>query len=91
MSAVNVSPEGRAERKTVSLEEWPERCYTMLQSCSDEILRRINRRHNVDRLREINRLAGDDVHLVFQLILGFPGETDELFQETVPRLILTVV
>ena len=57
--------------------------YLCTQSCSDEILRRMNRRHNVDRLREINRLAGDDVHLVFQLILGFPGETDELFQETI--------
>ena len=57
--------------------------YLCTQSCSDEILRRMNRRHNVDRLREISKLAGDDVHLVFQLILGFPGETDELFQETV--------
>jgi threonylcarbamoyladenosine tRNA methylthiotransferase MtaB len=57
--------------------------YLCTQSCSDEILRRMNRRHNVDRLREIHRLAGDDVHLVFQLILGFPGETDELFQETI--------
>ena len=57
--------------------------YLCTQSCSDEILKRMNRRHNVDRLREINRLAGDDAHLVFQLILGFPGETDELFQETV--------
>lgn len=57
--------------------------YLCTQSCSDEILKRMNRRHNADRLREISRLAGKDVHLVFQLILGFPGETDELFQETV--------
>lgn len=57
--------------------------YLCTQSCSDTILKKMNRRHNADRLREINRLAGDDVHLVFQLILGFPGETDELFQETV--------
>jgi threonylcarbamoyladenosine tRNA methylthiotransferase MtaB len=57
--------------------------YLCTQSCCDEILKKMNRRHNVDRLREINKLAGDDVHLVFQLILGFPGETDELFQETV--------
>jgi threonylcarbamoyladenosine tRNA methylthiotransferase MtaB len=57
--------------------------YLCTQSCSDTILKKMNRRHNADRLREINKLAGDDVHLVFQLILGFPGETDELFQETV--------
>lgn len=57
--------------------------YLCTQSCSDTILKMMKRRHNVDRLREINRLCGDKVKLVFQLILGFPGETDELFQETV--------
>ena len=57
--------------------------YLCTQSCSDTILKTMNRRHNADRLRKISRLAGKEVHLVFQLILGFPGETDELFQETV--------
>lgn len=62
------------------------RIYNMLylctQSCSDKVLKMMNRRHNVERLRELKRLAGDKIHLVFQLIVGFPGETDELFQET---------
>ena len=57
--------------------------YLCTQSCSDTILKAMNRRHDSNRLREIHKLAGEEVHLVFQLILGFPGETDELFQETV--------
>lgn len=57
--------------------------YLCTQSCSDTILKAMGRRHNAERLREINRLAGNDVKLILQLIVGFPGETDELFQETV--------
>lgn len=57
--------------------------YLCTQSCSDTILKAMNRRHDSNRLREISKLADNKVHLVFQLIIGFPGETEELFQETV--------
>lgn len=52
------------------------------QSCSDYILKAMNRRHDMNRLREIKRMCGDDIQLEFEIIIGFPGETDELFQET---------
>lgn len=57
--------------------------YLCTQSCSDTILKKMNRRHNVERLRELSKMCGDKAHLIFQIIVGFPGETDELFQETV--------
>lgn len=57
--------------------------YLCTQSCSDTILKKMNRRHDSERLRELSRLCGDKAHLIFQIIVGFPGETDELFQETV--------
>ena len=59
--------------------------YLCTQSCSDTILKAMGRRHNVARLRELDKLAkkeGKPVFLILQLIVGFPGETDELFQET---------
>lgn len=59
--------------------------YLCTQSCSDTILKAMGRRHNVARLRELDKLAKagkKPVFLILQLIVGFPGETDELFQET---------
>lgn len=60
--------------------------YICTQSCSDSILKAMHRRHNVARLEELNRLADGKVFFVYQLIIGFPGETDELFQETIDNL-----
>jgi threonylcarbamoyladenosine tRNA methylthiotransferase MtaB len=56
------------------------------QSCSDSILKSMRRRHNVKRLYELNKIADDKIDFVYQLIIGFPGETDELFQETLNNL-----
>lgn len=56
------------------------------QSCSDSILKSMRRRHNVKRLYELKKIAGDKIDFVYQLIIGFPGETDELFQETLNNL-----
>jgi tRNA-2-methylthio-N6-dimethylallyladenosine synthase len=53
-----------------------------VQSCSNEILKLMNRKYDVDRLKEINRLCDKKVQLEFELMVGFPGETDEHFQET---------
>lgn len=82
-----IDPASSEVDKLIELMKTEPRIYNTLylctQSCSDTILKAMNRRHDVNRLREINRLADGKVNLVFQLIIGFPGETDELFQETV--------
>lgn len=56
--------------------------YLCTQSCSDIILKKMRRRHNSNRLRELASLADGKIDFVYQLIIGFPGETDELFKET---------
>ena len=56
--------------------------YLCTQSCSNTILKNMRRRHNSNRLRELKNLGGDKIDFVYQLIVGFPGETDELFKET---------
>lgn len=56
--------------------------YLCTQSCSDTILKKMRRRHTSNRLRELTKLADGKIDFVYQLIIGFPGETDELFQET---------
>ena len=57
-----------------------------IQSGSNEILRLMNRKYlkeyfinKVNQLRDIR----PDISLSTDLIVGFPGETDELFQETI--------
>ena len=57
-----------------------------LQAGSDEILRQMRRRytttafaHLVENLR---RVFGDDVGITTDLMVGFPGETDEHFDES---------
>ncbi|HBF87610.1 MAG TPA: tRNA (N(6)-L-threonylcarbamoyladenosine(37)-C(2))-methylthiotransferase MtaB [Bacteroidales bacterium] len=56
-----------------------------LQSGSDTILKKMNRRYNRDvfknRLEKIKSCM-PHAFIGTDLILGFPGETDELFQET---------
>lgn len=82
-----IDPASSEIEKLIELMKKEARIYNTLylctQSCSDAVLKAMNRRHDVKRLREINKLADGKVNLVFQLIIGFPGETDELFQETV--------
>lgn len=56
-----------------------------VQSGSDRVLRRMKRRHTVDwYLRQIDlaRTWIPDVQFATDLIVGFPGETDEDFQGT---------
>ena len=56
-----------------------------MQSGSDTILSAMRRRHNAQKLREIINIANTDFQISFSadIICGFPGETDDLFQETV--------
>lgn len=53
-----------------------------MQSGSDTILKLMRRRHNADKLRELVRLSDGAVSFSADIICGFPGETDELFDET---------
>lgn len=61
-----------------------------LQSGSDTLLRRVGRRYDtalfasrIDYIREVmERPGGPKVFFGIDVIVGLPGETDELFQET---------
>lgn len=57
-----------------------------LQAGSDTILKRMNRHYNttlfLEKITKIRRIVGD-VAITTDVIVGFPGETDALFQETV--------
>lgn len=52
-----------------------------MQSGSDPILAAMKRRHNADRVRQLCAMARD-VSFGWDIICGFPGETDDLFNET---------
>ncbi len=53
-----------------------------MQSGSDTILKSMGRRHNADTVRRIVAAARPDVTFSWDIICGFPGETEELFAET---------
>ena len=56
-----------------------------LQSGCDETLKRMNRRYTTAQFREIVkrlRNAYNDVNLTTDIIVGFPGETEEEFEKT---------
>ena len=56
-----------------------------LQSGCDETLKRMNRRYTIEEFKEIvNRLRKnyEDVILTTDIIVGFPGETEEEFNKT---------
>mgnify|MGYP003290349778 CR=1 FL=1 len=56
-----------------------------MQSGSDEILRAMRRRHDADMLKRIVQYSNDGFQVTFSadIICGFPGETENLFNETV--------
>jgi threonylcarbamoyladenosine tRNA methylthiotransferase MtaB len=57
-----------------------------LQSGSDTVLQRMRRRYRVDRflsrLEQIREMLGNDPAFSTDVIVGFPGETDKEFEET---------
>ncbi|MGC9117731.1 MAG: tRNA (N(6)-L-threonylcarbamoyladenosine(37)-C(2))-methylthiotransferase [Thermoproteus sp.] len=57
-----------------------------VQSGSDEVLRRMGRRYTADEYRglilKIKRELNDDVFIATDVIVGFPGETEEDFRAT---------
>lgn len=67
-----------SERKIVPYIDMP------IQHCSDSVLRRMGRRHTKNMLLEVCRKLRDRIPgicLRTTLITGFPGETEEEFQE----------
>lgn len=54
-----------------------------MQSGSDTILKSMRRRHDSKKLLELIKMADGKVSFSADIICGFPGETDELFKETV--------
>ena len=52
------------------------------QSGSDTILKSMHRRHNAEMLRNLVKLADNKISFSADIICGFPGETEELFNET---------
>jgi threonylcarbamoyladenosine tRNA methylthiotransferase MtaB len=58
-----------------------------LQSGSDAVLRRMHRRyrpwHYVDKVEALRRACGPELTLGADVMVGFPGETDSEFEETV--------
>ncbi len=53
-----------------------------MQSGSDTILRSMGRRHNANMVHDLVALAENKITFSWDIICGFPGETDELFNET---------
>lgn len=57
-----------------------------VQSCSDKILKSINRFYNVNKLFEINKRIDNSIYVAYQLITGLPGETEDIFLESLDNL-----
>lgn len=57
-----------------------------LQSGSDEILKLMNRKYDkqyfIDKINKIKSIR-PDISITTDIIVGFPGETEELFKETI--------
>ena len=53
-----------------------------MQSGSDTILKQMGRRHNANMVRNLVQRANNKISFSWDIICGFPGETDTLFNET---------
>jgi tRNA-2-methylthio-N6-dimethylallyladenosine synthase len=82
-------PNDFSERAVAAIAEVPQVCehvHLPMQSGSTRVLRRMLRRYTADGYRECVarlRAAVPGLNLTTDIIVGFPGETDEDFAETV--------
>ena len=53
-----------------------------MQSGSDTVLHAMRRRHTADTVRKLVDLANGQISFSWDIICGFPGETPELFDQT---------
>ena len=71
--------------RLVKLEKICHHFHLSLQSGCDETLKRMNRRYNTEEFRKVVKLLRKnykDVNLTTDIIVGFPGETEEEFKKT---------
>lgn len=71
--------------RLIQLEKVCHHFHLSLQSGCDETLKRMNRRYTTKQFREIVSLLrkyDKDIILTTDIIVGFPGETEEEFKET---------
>lgn len=71
--------------ETLALPKVDRYLHMAVQSGSDRILERMNRRHTIEEYRELItriRKAVPDISLGTDIIVGFPGETQEDFEQT---------
>ena len=72
-------------KRLTKLEKICHHFHLSLQSGCDETLKRMNRRYTTEQFEEIVkklRKAYNDVMLTTDIIVGFPGETNEEFEKT---------
>ena len=71
--------------RMIKLEKMCHHFHLSLQSGASKTLARMNRRYTAEEFEEVTkrlRNAYDDVILTTDIIVGFPGETEEEFEET---------
>ena len=84
----SVEPDEVTEELINLIKDEPRICkhlHIPVQSCSDAVLKMMFRTYRVEDFRQmINKLYADIPSMMFgiDIILGFPGETDEMFAET---------
>ena len=72
-------------KRLQSIEQFCPHFHLSLQSGCDATLKRMNRKYTTDEIREkaeILRKAYEDPALTTDIIVGFPGETEEEFEAT---------
>lgn len=85
----SIEPVAITEEFIEALKELPKVCHHFhlsLQSGSDRVLKRMNRKYTTaDYIKSVEDLRAlwPDVAITTDIIVGFPGETDEEFEETI--------
>lgn len=81
-------PKDLSDRLIVAMRDLPRVCehiHLAVQSGDDDVLRRMNRKYTSEHFRErvaALREAVPDIAITTDFLVGFPGETEEQFQNT---------
>ena len=85
----SIEPWDISERLLLTMSQVPEvmpHLHTAIQSASDSVLKRMRRRNSADDLNELMSMQREllpDAAVGTDVLAGFPGETDDEFEETV--------